>query len=84
MALFGVVGATAYWPLFNASGGLLTQQNTILTSSATLEISGYTNTLLALSVGIVLAFLLNQRDGTKDYKDKLRTFLDCFLNVQMR
>lgn len=70
-----------YWPLFNSSGGIITQQNTVLTSSATLQNSGYTNTLMALSVGIALAFLFNQRDGTKDYKDKLRTLLDCFLNV---
>lgn len=42
----------------------MTLQNTVLTSSITLEYSGYVNTLMGLSVGVVLAFLFARKDGT--------------------
>ena len=72
-----------YWPLFNASSGLLTHQNTVLSSSGTLETSGYFNTIMGLSVGICLSFLFAYRDGTLEFKDKVRPLLDCFINVHL-
>lgn len=71
------------WPTFNASGGLVSVGNSILTSSATLESSGFVNTFLCLSVGVLAGMLLLTIDGIQSTKMKLKTYIDCFVNVKM-
>ena len=79
--MIGIAISFVAWPGFNKSGSLVTVANTILTSSGTLEASAVPNTIFALSVGLLMGMLFLTNDGIQSSKMKLKTYIDCFINV---
>ena len=80
-----MVIALVNWPKFNMAGSIATtyqnvNQTTI--SIASLNNSALANTWMGLSSGILASILFASKD-TKEDKLKLKSYIDCFINVNI-
>lgn len=73
------------WPSFNASTSAISSSmlivNPAIQNNIIFKNTAWCNTILALSMGTCLSFMLVNRDGTKEQKLKIRLIIDCFINV---
>ena len=67
VSLFGLIGCFIAWPVFNQSGGFISSHNLNLgdTTQVMLENCGYFNSIVGLSIGLVLGFIFLEKDGTE-------------------
>ena len=82
LGILGVILAFINWPKFNAAGSLVSLLNVDTTAVTTnyLQSAAMTNTILSLSIAILFAYVLAEKDNGN--KMKYPNFVDCFMNVK--
>jgi hypothetical protein len=83
LGIWGVVLAFINWPKFNAAGAAVSLINVDSTAIVVgdLQNSALANTLFSLSAGLLLAFLLAEKQT--ENKMRYSAFVDCVINVPL-